>query len=419
MEVAYLTVIVFTHLAFAGIFLFLHVRRPSAFLKYFVLAWVIESARVMVLVAEARGTPLSNWVLTVIAILYLPVTWLLLSASADFVGRRVSRWWVYSLTAVAVFPILNNLVWAPYLAETAGAEGERISFYAGFVASLLLFVPGGLARLTCMRWFLHYWRRTQQSGALIASVFFFVHALGSLAVPVQVYFSYTPPESHLFWFFEILGLSVGAVIVVLNRQHLELEATEKRHRLLFERGPYPMWVYDLNDLSILAVNDAAVEQYGYSREEFLEMTLKDVRPPQDIPALLETVSKARTEKRFDSISRHLKKDGTVIDVEIASYPLVLANQQARIVLARDITRRKQLEREKDQLILQLKEALASVKTLSGLLPICASCKKIRNDQGYWMQVEHYVQERSEAAFTHSICPECAHKLYPKYFQEGE
>ena len=71
-----------------------------------------------------------------------------------------------------------------------------------------------------------------------------------------------------------------------------------------------------------------------------------------------------------------------------------------------------LMREKERLIGELQEALAKVKTLSGLLPICSSCKKIRDDKGYWNQIETYIRQRSEADFTHGICPTCAKRLYP-------
>lgn len=72
----------------------------------------------------------------------------------------------------------------------------------------------------------------------------------------------------------------------------------------------------------------------------------------------------------------------------------------------------QLDTERQHLIAELRKALSEVKRLSGLLPICASCKKIRDDRGYWNQVEAYIQKHSEAQFTHSVCPECAKKLYP-------
>ncbi|HEY7585423.1 MAG TPA: hypothetical protein VH866_02820 [Candidatus Deferrimicrobiaceae bacterium] len=72
------------------------------------------------------------------------------------------------------------------------------------------------------------------------------------------------------------------------------------------------------------------------------------------------------------------------------------------------------EKARDSLIRELQNALARVKALSGLLPICASCKKIRDDKGYWNQIETYIKERSEAEFSHSICPECRKKLYPDF-----
>lgn len=77
------------------------------------------------------------------------------------------------------------------------------------------------------------------------------------------------------------------------------------------------------------------------------------------------------------------------------------------------------ERERDRLIDELKNALSELKRLSGLLPICSNCKKIRDDKGYWNQLESYISERSEALFSHSICPECAEILYPGMDLYGE
>ncbi|HXX53960.1 MAG TPA: DUF4118 domain-containing protein [Thermodesulfovibrionales bacterium] len=74
--------------------------------------------------------------------------------------------------------------------------------------------------------------------------------------------------------------------------------------------------------------------------------------------------------------------------------------------------------ERTRLIRELQEALGEVKQLSGLLPICASCKKIRDDKGYWNQIESYISRHSEAQFTHGICPECAKKLYPEYYEKA-
>ena len=82
-------------------------------------------------------------------------------------------------------------------------------------------------------------------------------------------------------------------------------------------------------------------------------------------------------------------------------------------LVREIEQRRKAEAEQGRLIEELQAALAQVKQLSGMLPICANCKKIRDDQGYWQQVEQYLVEHSDAHFSHSLCPDCIKKLYPE------
>lgn len=83
-----------------------------------------------------------------------------------------------------------------------------------------------------------------------------------------------------------------------------------------------------------------------------------------------------------------------------------------VALDKTDTERRKVEEEREELIIELQDALSNIKTLKGLLPICASCKKIRNDKGYWEQMEVYIRDHSEADFSHGICPECAEKLYP-------
>ena len=89
-------------------------------------------------------------------------------------------------------------------------------------------------------------------------------------------------------------------------------------------------------------------------------------------------------------------------------------QKAHEEIIIEMEERKRAQNEKDNLIVELKDALHKVKTLSGLLPICASCKKIRDDKGYWNQIESYIQDHSGAEFTHGMCPECLKKLYPDF-----
>jgi len=91
-------------------------------------------------------------------------------------------------------------------------------------------------------------------------------------------------------------------------------------------------------------------------------------------------------------------------------------EEANKKLSLEIDERKQAEEKLEEVILTLNDALSKVKLLSGLLPICSSCKKIRNDEGYWEQMELYVKNHSEAEFSHGICPDCAQKMYPEYYK---
>jgi hypothetical protein len=85
----------------------------------------------------------------------------------------------------------------------------------------------------------------------------------------------------------------------------------------------------------------------------------------------------------------------------------------------EITERKRAEAAREQLIADLQDALAQVRTLTGLLPMCASCKKIRDDHGYWQAVEVYIRQHSDADFSHGLCPDCARKLYPDIFADED
>jgi hypothetical protein len=122
-----------------------------------------------------------------------------------------------------------------------------------------------------------------------------------------------------------------------------LRESERRYRDLFEQNPVPMWVFDVETLRFLAVNDAAVHVYGYSREEFLGMTLADIRPPEDVPALIEDIARSIGSYRPQGVWRHTHKDGTIRDVEITGHSLEFDGRQARLISAIDITERHRME----------------------------------------------------------------------------
>jgi PAS domain S-box-containing protein len=173
----------------------------------------------------------------------------------------------------------------------------------------------------------------------------------ALSASISTYLILRPLYSPLVSHDNILRVSTFILLSLLvsfltsARQHSEqsLRESEKRYRRLFDSNPLPMWVYDLETLRFLAVNKAAIQGYGYSQKEFLSMTIKDIRPAEDIPALLNVVGNISPGLEVAGIWRHRKKDGTVIDVEITTHSLIFDERRAEIVLANDITERKRNE----------------------------------------------------------------------------
>ena len=125
-----------------------------------------------------------------------------------------------------------------------------------------------------------------------------------------------------------------------NKKLLE---REENYRYLFDNNPQPMWIYDIESLRFLEINNAAIHHYGYSREEFLGMTLKDIRPKEDLEALQKDIALTHRPYNLAGEWRHLKKNGEIIFVEIISHAITVNNRKARHVMVSDITERKQAE----------------------------------------------------------------------------
>ena len=134
-------------------------------------------------------------------------------------------------------------------------------------------------------------------------------------------------------------------------------------------------------------------------------------------SLLEKVTRGEQVRHLETM--RVRKDGQVVEVSLSISPI--RDQAERVVgvstIARDISERKRTEAERERLLGELQAALAQVKALRGLLPICANCKMIRDDKGRWNQIEIYIRDHSEATFTHGLCPECSRRLYPQLFAE--
>ena len=122
-----------------------------------------------------------------------------------------------------------------------------------------------------------------------------------------------------------------------------LERSEARYGMLFEQSPLPMWVYDVETLEFLAVNDAALRHYGWNREEFLTMRITDIRPGEDVDTLLDSLQREGSGSPIPRTWKHRRNDGSVIDVEITAGRVVFAGRDAALVLAHDVSERRRLE----------------------------------------------------------------------------
>jgi hypothetical protein len=142
-----------------------------------------------------------------------------------------------------------------------------------------------------------------------------------------------------------------------------LISSEVRYRLLFQKNPLPMWVFDIETFKFLAVNFAAVKVYGYTKDEFLSMTIFDIRPEEDVSLLKNYVSQSRRPFQRAGIWRHKKKDGTVIDVEIVSHEIEFDGRPSRLVLANDVTEKKKAEDELKNSGEQLRELAAHLQNI--------------------------------------------------------
>lgn len=173
------------------------------------------------------------------------------------------------------------------------------------------------------------------------------------------------------WFYKQLAAKVSK----LEEINSALEESEKRYSDLFRLSPLPLWVYDCATLRFLAVNEAAVNQYGYCREEFLSKTIIDIRSKNELPKLMETMQTSKAEGQFvyRGIFNHIKKSGEVVTVEIRSNDMMYRGMKAKVVLVNDITERmnytaaieKQNEKLKEIAHMQSHVVRAPLATLMG------------------------------------------------------
>ncbi len=248
----------------------------------------------------------------------------------------------------------------------------------------------------------------------------------------------TPPFWKTMWF-QSLGIFIGVLSIVtfyrirtntIRKRNKELEMkveirtqelADKKNLLqtVIDLVPDSIYVKDKNHRFILN-NLAHISSLGAKKQEdIIGKTDIDFFPVDNVEEyhkderLIMETGKPVINKEEKGINP-LKSEVNWVLTSKVQFKNNQNELQGIVGISRLINERKRIEEEREKLIAELQEALADVKMLSGLVPICANCKKIRDDQGFWTQIESYIQDRSSAKFSHSICPDCAAKLYPNY-----
>lgn len=202
---------------------------------------------------------------------------------------------------------------------------------------------------------------------------------------------------------------------IRRRTEDELRLSKEKFYKLFHANPDWVIISSLKDGRYIDVNDAFLRMTGYNREEIIGHTSSElniwVEPDKRkamIPILLKEGRIINHEVRFRM------KSGEILFMLRSAELIELGGEAALVSVCKDISERNQASIERERLVAQLEDSLSKVKLLSGMLPICSSCKRIRDDKGNWFQMESYIKERSEAEFTHGLCDDCAGKLYPQF-----
>lgn len=202
---------------------------------------------------------------------------------------------------------------------------------------------------------------------------------------------------------------------------------------------YAVWRYGLLDLSparaakniIETVSDALIivgREWRIASHNYALVSLSEYGERElagkDVRELFPGVALTSPEEKSESDTGNavgriegslLSRSGrrVCVDVSVSELREPDGARAGYVLVARDVSEKKKAEAEKEKLIDELRTALDNVKTLSGLIPICARCKKVRDDQGLWNQIESYVSKHSDALFSHGLCPDCMHQLYGK------
>lgn len=197
---------------------------------------------------------------------------------------------------------------------------------------------------------------------------------------------------------------------------LEVEASARYHLAAIIESAEDAIISKNLDGIVLSWNPGAERIFGYSAAEMVGQPILLLVPKDNQNEELNILSRLRSGEHIRNfITTRLRKDGTLVPVSLSVSPVL--NSKGQIIgaskIARDITVERQLQAAQQELIEKLQQALAEVKALRGLIPICMHCKKIRDDKGFWEKLEMYFHKHGDFDFTHSICPDCFTQYYPE------
>jgi PAS domain S-box-containing protein len=212
----------------------------------------------------------------------------------------------------------------------------------------------------------------------------------------------------------VIAVAIFGIDITDRRRAIEaLLRSEEKYRTLYNSAIDAIFILDMSG-KFIDVNRTAHERLGYSRDEMLSMNVSELDPPEYASQVAARIGQLQKQGQSTVVSAHIRKDGTIMPVEINAQVIDYEGERAIFSIVRDISERRFAEQERERLIADLQKALAEIKTLHGVLPICANCKKIRDEEGAWHQLEVYISRNTDAMFSHGLCMDCAKKLYPDF-----
>ena len=207
------------------------------------------------------------------------------------------------------------------------------------------------------------------------------------------------------------------IALIKHKSEKELNENKALFESMFLGNPEPCAYLD-NDFKVIDINPRFQEFFGFSLEEIKGKEIDAMIIPEDYETEATKLSNDTLSGYVYFDTYRKSKNGKLVAVSISAAPIIVNKKsKGSFVIYKDISKRKKIEEERENIISELQNALDEVKTLEGLIPICSHCKKIRDDSGFWGNVEQYISKHTNVDFSHGICPDCLEKYYPKQYKK--